>query len=197
MARVARGLPTIVAATVGRIISRWSLQEALLRAILASAASVPVKIGRVAALEPTVENFGNVISDLLRLQGIHVRTNLNTLTSRLRKAKARRALLAHAVWVRHAESRQLGVQETRGTWSAERQARDASRVSKTMMPKFHPIDREYLRQTRRMIEEGIRASYQLNREIVAAQKVLRQTFLQQKFQGYPRERSAGTRRSRR
>jgi hypothetical protein len=66
-----------------------------------------------------------------------------------------------------------------------------------MMPAFHPIDREYLRQTRRMIEECIRASYQLNREIVTAQKLLRQTFLQQALQGYLRKQSAGTRRSRR
>ena len=194
MARVARGLPTIVAATVGRIISRWSLQEAMLRSILASAASVPIKIGRVATLEPRVENFGNVVGDLLRLQGIRVRTNLNALTSRLRKAKARRDLLAHSVWVRHAESRQLGVQETRGIWSAGGPGRDGARVTKKMMPAFHPIDREYLRQTRRMIEEGIRASYQLNREIVAAQKLLRQTFLRHALQAHLREQNAGRRR---
>jgi hypothetical protein len=190
-------LPTIVAATVGRIISRWSLQEAMLRSILASAASVPIKLGRVAALEPRVDTFGNVIGDLLRLQGIEVKTNLNALTSRLRKAKARRDLLAHSVWVRHAESRQLGVQETRGTWGAESPARNASQVAKKIMPRFHPIDREYLRQTRRMIEEGIRASYQLNREIVTAQKLLRQTFLEHALQGYLRKQSAGRRRSRR
>ena len=197
MARVARGLPTIVAATVGRIISRWSLQEALSRAILASAASVPIKIGRVATLEPRVENIGNIVGDLLRMQGIQVKTNLNALTGKLSKAKARRDLLAHSVWVRHAQSRQLGVQETRGTWSAESPARDASRVTRKMAPKFHPIDREYLRQTRRMIEEGIRASYQLNREIVAAQKMLRQTFMQHALQVHLREQNAGRRRSRR
>jgi hypothetical protein len=191
MARVARGLPTFVAATVGRIVSRWSLEEAQLRAILASAASVPIRIGRVATLEPRVENFGNVVGDLLRLQGLQVRTNLPALTHRLRQAKARRDLLAHGVWVRHSESRQLGVQETRGMWSTG----DASRITKKMMPAFHPIDREYLRQTRRMIEECIRTSYQLNREIVAAQKLLRQTFLQHALQSHLRAQAAGKRRS--
>jgi hypothetical protein len=66
-----------------------------------------------------------------------------------------------------------------------------------MVPAFHPIDREYLRQTRRMIEEGIRASYQLNREIVAAQKLLRQTFLQHALQSYLRAQKTGRRRARR
>lgn len=175
MARVTRGLPTIIAATVGRIIARWSLQEAMLRTILAGAAGVHGKIGRVAALEPRIENFSDVVGDLLALHGIQVRTNLNALAGRLKKAKGRRDLLAHGVWVRHAETRRLGVQEAR----------------------FVPIDREYLARTRRMIEEGIRASYQLNREIVAAQKSLRQKYLQQAFQGYLREQSAGTRPSRR
>jgi hypothetical protein len=48
-----------------------------------------------------------------------------------------------------------------------------------------------------MIEESIRASYQLNREIVAAQKLLRQTFLEHAYQVHLREQNAGRRRSRR
>jgi hypothetical protein len=196
MARVARGLPTIIAATVGRIISRWSLQEAMLQSILASAAGVAVRIGRVATLEPKVEDFGSAVSGLLRLQGIEVKTNLNALAKRLINAKARRDLLAHGVWVRHAQSRQLGVQETRGSRRPERQARDALRGT-TKMPPFHAVDREYLRQTRRIIEEGIRASYRLNREIVAAQTLLRQRFVQRASQGDLSERKPGKRRSRR
>ena len=189
MARVARGLPTIIAATVGRIIARWSLQEAMLQTILASAAGVHGKIGRVASLEPRIENFGEAVAELLALHGIPVRTNLNALASRLKKAKARRDLLAHGVWARHAESRRLGVQETRGSWKPG--------LAKSKKPAFVPIDRAYLADTRRMIEEGIRASYQLNREIVAAHKSLRQQFVQRAFQGYVRGQRGGTRRSRR
>jgi hypothetical protein len=175
MARVARGLPTIIAATVGRIIARWSLQEAMLRTILASAAGVHGKIGRVAALEPRIESFGEVVSDLLALQGIQVRTNLKALADRLNKAKGRRDLLANGVWVRHAQSRRLGVQEAR----------------------FVPIDRQYLVRTRRMIEEGIRASYLLNREIVAAHRSSRQQFVQQALQGYRRKQQAAGRNTQR
>jgi hypothetical protein len=45
-------------------------------------------------------------------------------------------------------------------------------------------------RTRRMIEEGIRASYQLNREIVAAQRSLRQQFVRQALHGHLRKQRA-------
>src|ERR1019366_1595635 len=40
MARIARGLPTQIAAGVGRIIARWAYQEMLLRLIATNAANI-------------------------------------------------------------------------------------------------------------------------------------------------------------
>ena len=104
MAKIARGLPTQIAAGVGRIIARWAYQEMLLRLIATNAANINIKTGRIALRDPQIEAFGGFISDILFVEGIKPRTDPRQLANKLKNAKERRDLIAHSVWVRDEKS---------------------------------------------------------------------------------------------
>jgi hypothetical protein len=181
MAKIAKGLPTQIAAGVGRVIVRWAYQEMLLRLIATNAANVNIKTGRIALRDPKNEEFGVFLSDILFVEGLAPQTSSRHLAATLAKAKQRRDLIAHSVWVRDEKSNQLGVQELRGTWD-QGQYPNAPRITKKMRPAFRVIDLHYLRETKSMIDETINISNKLNDEILRLRKVLREALLQRAVQ---------------
>ena len=70
--KIARGLPTNVAAQLGRIIALWSQEEHILRNILANAAGTSIKAVRVAFKDPGTESFANTVRDLLIAEDVEI-----------------------------------------------------------------------------------------------------------------------------
>jgi len=167
-AKTARGLPDKIASAVGRVTHRWALQEHWLKMILIHASGLDPKRGRIALREPRIDEHLTIVGDLLALQSIRVTVDLKALTKKLASAKERRNLITHSVWVRH--DGVLGVQETRGTWEL---GPGKPRASKKMWPAFQPVDRNYLVKLRKDIDETIRLSFGLMKEICDAQAAMR------------------------
>lgn len=147
---VVKGLPSAIAASVGRIVSRWAYQEWLLYSLSYDALGINPKQGRVAVRQPPIGQLMPMIEDLLLLRG--VTANLKQLAKDIQSVKERRDELVHAVWVRPPEG--LAIQDTRGTWKKFHK-RQSYRITKKMQPGFKLITPDYLKTLRADLEETI------------------------------------------
>src|SRR5256885_12021470 len=87
MAKIARGLPTPIAASLGRIIARWAYQEILLTLIVKNSANVDIKTARIALREPKLDELASFLSDILSIRGLKPRQDIATLAKKLKAAK--------------------------------------------------------------------------------------------------------------
>jgi len=194
--KLARGLPTNIAAQLGRIVALWSQEEHVLRNILANAAGTSIKVVRIAFKEPGTESFANTVRDLLIAEDVEITGDgLNIVTNALKNAKERRDILAHSQW--GYDRGFLGVQLTRGTWNLGHLGRNPPRVAKKAHPEFLPIDSAYLSETRRQIRTCIRVTRQLDKTVAAIRRTLQETHLERVFPKNPPGPPSETRRSRR
>lgn len=167
------GIPTNVAAKIGRIIVLWSQLEATLRTILTNASGTNIKVARVIFRDPKVEDFVNVLRDLLMAENyILSNLDLSAIAKQLRDTKERRDILAHSLW--GYSDGTLGVQHTRGTLDLNNLGRNPPRVARKVHPTFLPIDSTYLIETRKMILACMKSIRLLHAQVAAIRAALQQ-----------------------
>lgn len=153
---IAKGLPTVIASGIGRVVTRWAYQDWLINHIAYDVLGITIKQGRIAIrLKQPGQTF-QMIKDLLVLRGLHVPALFGDLLSRIESVKERRDLLAHGVWMK--TPRGLAVQNTRGSWEP---TKDKIRITRRMAPAAQLIDVEYLKTLRTDLEDTIRRTQEL------------------------------------
>ena len=160
MSSARKGLPTNIAASLGRIVSRWAYQESLLYLISYEVLSVTPKQGRVAVRHPRASDVIEMIEDLLLLRGISVAPELTQLKADIVEVLRRRDLLVHSVWLQH--KGKVAIQDTRGKWQRK------PRITKKMQPAPKTITPEYLKRLKDDLESTIARTERLRSAINSA-----------------------------
>lgn len=109
-------LPTLYAAGIGRVISRWAYLEWLLARVTYQALGVNPKHGRIAVREPRGDEYIKMIQDLLRVRGISVPLPDPDFKKRLEHARKERDHVAHGLWLRHPQTNELRLWFTKESW---------------------------------------------------------------------------------
>ncbi len=159
---IAKGLPTNYAASIGRIISRFSYAEWLISYITYKLLNIGPKHGRVAVRTPRVEDGITMIEQLMYLDKIHVSTNIKALKKALTDIENERDMLAHGVWIRHPGFRTWHIQVTKGNWKPDPLS---PKVSRRIKPEGREIKMAYLKDLRARLETAIKELRELAHQI--------------------------------
>lgn len=149
---IAKGLPTNYAASIGRIISRFSYAEWLISFIAYRLLEIGPKQGRVAVRTPRVEDGITMIEQLISLNMIRVSTDVKALKTLLKNIENERDMLAHGVWMRHPGFRTWHIQVTKGNWKPDPLSPP---VSRRIKPEGREIKIAYLKDLRKKLETAI------------------------------------------
>ena len=161
LSKPARGLPSPIAASLGRMIARWSYLEWLLAQILYQMCGVGPKIGRVAMPPPRASDYP------ARLQQVAAILKLDlspfpwaSYEKTLRELKEERDRFAHSIWLKDRREKEYRIQDVRGSWQPDP---TMPSVSKRIMPYGRAVTSGDLNAIRRKIERAIRDARTLSR----------------------------------
>jgi len=185
---VAKGVPTGIAASLGRIVVRWAYQEHVIYTITYMAAGVDVKQGRIAIRQPSIQEQFKMIEDLLAVRGVRFpRGTFSSVGKKAQDVRDRRDSLVHSLWLK--TERGLAYQDLKGpAWNVQGQPdRFNWRTTRKMTPGAVLVDRALLKKLRADLEDCIRETRTLHKACIFALQTLRQTQLAQ------RQKSATTR----
>jgi hypothetical protein len=165
---LARGLPSNVAASIGRTIARHAYLDWVLASIIHNLLGISIKQGRVAVRLPMARTYVTMVKDLMTFLGISVTVNLNSLYKSLEKADGARNSLAHSIFMRD-EAKKLKIQLVRGSWEFGQEYETVKRV---LMPEGRDVTREFLKQQRAHVESALSIALQLHREVKSQLRAL-------------------------
>lgn len=160
--REAKGLPNDIAASLGRMISRFSLLEIILSRIMYDLAGVGPKVGRVAMGAPRVGDYPRRMQQLAEILDIDLSPfPWNEYKKTLENLKVERDVFAHSVWLVNLETGKHIIQETSGVWPAS--PPNTKPLSKKIMPQGRVVTPDDLRKLRKDIDMAIEQARSLRR----------------------------------
>lgn len=157
-------LPDTYCIGIGRIIAHWSYQEWLLQQIINKLLKIGPKQGRIAIGSPRSKDCMKRIFQLVKAENIHVQTNLNDLSEKLKNAERQRDLVGHGIWLQDANTGKIHIQDIAGKLQPPGQRKG---ISKRIVPKSEPIDESKLSKYTEDIKATIALTRQLEAEIDA------------------------------
>lgn len=159
--REATGLPSDIAASLGRMISRFSLLEAILARILYQLVGVDPKRGRVAVGAPRVGDYPKRMQQLAEVIGIDLSPfPWNAYKKTLDNLKEQRDVFAHSVWLVDVETKKYLIQDTSGNWPAPPNTKPLSRK---IVPEGRNVTPSDLRKLRADVDKAIQEAKALAR----------------------------------
>lgn len=159
--REAKGLPNDIAASLGRMISRFSLLEIILSRVMYDLAGVGPKVGRVSMGAPRVGDYPRRMQQLAEILDIDLSPfPWNEYKKTLENLKAERDVFAHSVWLINIETGKHIIQDTSGVWPA---APNTKPLSKKIMPQGRVVTPDDLRKLRKDIDMAIEQARSLRR----------------------------------
>lgn len=159
---IAKGLPANYAASIGRIISRFSYAEWLISFITYRLLEIGPKHGRIAVRTPRVEDGITMIEQLMFLNVIHTSTDVKALKKELKNIENERDMLAHGVWMRHPGFRTWHIQVIKGNWQPDPLSQP---ISRRIKPEGREIKMAYLKDLRKRLELAITDLKQLYHQV--------------------------------
>lgn len=169
--KFATGLPTSIAASLGRMIARYSQLELDLSLTLYALAGVEGKIGRVVIGNPRPVNMLSRMQELAEVLGLDLSPfPWSTFKGELQELKTGRDKFAHSVWAYDSSLKQYLVFVTSGKWS---QGSGPPSRSRKIYPEGMITTAADLKALRTDIEKGIKQAAVLNRFVTIALAVRR------------------------
>lgn len=165
--RTAQGLPSNVAASIGRTLVRYTFLERLLAQIIYDLLCISIKQGRIIVKLPPARQYTSAVEDLLQFHKIYSRFNFRSFSNKLLAADNARNLFAHSMFVK--DEGQLKIQIVRGSWELEQ---DIVSVSRALSPEAKIVDRSFLSSKRAAVEEAIQATREVHVMIKVALQAL-------------------------
>ena len=162
---ITKGLPSAVAASIGRTVARHSYLEWSLAKTIYNLLGISIKQGRAAVRLPAINRYVATVETLMDFHKIQLAFNFNAFGKKILAADHARNALAHSIFVRDKETRQLVIQLVHGNWELDQHTIPVSRV---LNPEGRPVDRRFLAEKRATVEDAIRAADEL-RGLVNAQ----------------------------
>lgn len=155
-------LPANYSTEIGRIIVRWALVEWHLKRLAYDTLQISPKSGRVAVQEPRANNYIIMIEDLLSIRGIKTNIDWKLIRKELDDIESFRNRLAHGIWVKHGNTKEPVLQDTRGKHPNER---DAQQRKARINPMAKRITLQNLRDYTKRTEAAVSALNQLREDL--------------------------------
>jgi hypothetical protein len=159
-------IPQTVAASIGRVVYKWTIQENMLRQIAYRLVGTDNKIGRVAIRTPRAKDFPAMYRDLLYIRKIKIKHNPNSLSAKLEGAEKLRDLVAHSAIVTASDMPGIFFQQIAGNWSNHP---DVPNMNTRIVPQMLPV-KQVLRDARNAIGRTLTITRKLDRRIRKAMR---------------------------
>jgi hypothetical protein len=166
---ITKGLPSAVAASIGRTVVRHSYLEWSLAKTIYNLLGISIKQGRAAVRLPAINRYVATVETLMEHLDIQIVFNFNTLGKKIVAADNARNTLAHSIFVRDKETKQLKIQLVHGNWELDQHTIPVSRV---LNPEGKPVDRRFLAEKRATVEAAICVADELRRLLNAQLQAL-------------------------
>lgn len=121
---------------------------------------------RVVLREPRAEERLEMALDIFAIKGIAVKSDTEALKSILSRAAQKRDWLAHGIWLRHPNSKQLYLRVTRGSWPKSHTRGEV--IKRAVFPQSIPYSATDCRETLSLIERALSEVEKLGRELDGA-----------------------------
>lgn len=172
LSRPARGLPSPIAASLGRLIARWSYLEWLLAQVLYQMCGVGPKIGRVAMPPPRASDYPARLQQVASILKLDLSPfPWSAYEKTLRELKEERDRFAHSIWLKDRGEKAYRIQDVRGSWQPDP---TMPSVSKRIMPHGRTVTSAELNAIRRRIEGAIKNARELSRFVSISLQVAAQ-----------------------
>jgi hypothetical protein len=122
-----------------------------------------IKAGRTAVRTSQTRHYVRTIEDLMQLHGVAMDIG-GSFAKKLDAADRARNELAHSLFSRDPEGR-LHIQLVSGAWTL---GEDVLPVRRTLQPETKRVDRAYLTNKRRTVDDAIKATKHVRSEILRA-----------------------------
>lgn len=129
-------VPASIAREIGRVIVSFAHLEWMVDRMLYFVLDVDDDIGRISVKDQDGAEQFKLLRRLLRLKGITVKMDLNSIAADIRSCQAQRNDIAHSVWLKSPYTNNLMICLFRGEWSKEDDVEEKSR-------KLNPEGRPY------------------------------------------------------
>ncbi len=181
-------IPPVMAKLIGDITARFALVEHLLKEITRKLVGMDPKLGRVSVRQPRLEDFVDMIKEILEIEQIAHPANLDALRTRLKRAERYRDMVAHTVWQRHPETKEIYARRLSGHWPKTHPKHGG--VSRRIVPEIVLVTPKLMRIERTELDKLVtdlkRMDRLLNVELRALHKRLCERLLQDR--GLPDQR---------
>ena len=162
-------IPSALACLVGQIMARFTFIEYQLKAVVSMLGRVrDNKLRRIILRTPRVEEYIDMVQELVELEQFTLTSNLAKLKGQLKQAESQRNLYAHTVWQKHPKTRAIIASKTRGSWPKSDPIRPG--VSRKIAPESVPVTKESLRKVRDAMDALISDLNGLHADAVRALK---------------------------
>ena len=159
-AQFAKDIPAPIAASLGRMIARFSYLEWRMAKTMFNLCGVDPKIGRIAIGAPRISDYPSRMKQVAYVVGLDLSPfPWSALEKILREVKEERDTFAHSVWLKHSKRGVYMIQDTRGSW----QTASGEKISKRIHPEGRKITAQDLIALRNEIEKAIHQADDLAR----------------------------------
>ena len=167
---LAHGLPSNIAASIGRTLVRHTYMESLQRAAVNLLLEISIKQGRVAVRLPQAKAYPKLIQTLLQFHGHYSNViKFKNLALALDAADNARNILAHSLIMKDPKIGKYRIQIVRGSWELDQ---DVFSVSRALQPETPILDRAFLKARRAEVEAGIKLAKQLLKLVAVTMRAL-------------------------
>jgi hypothetical protein len=162
-------LPEAIASGIGRAIARHSYMEWVLGQVLYSLLEISIKQGRAVVQRPQPRQYAASIQGLCAFQKIECKFDFDDLSRRIDAADRMRDALVHSVYMRDANVRGDRIHLVHGSWA---RAQEAEVIKTGEWPQTPVLDRAFLSQMRKVIEDAVDRAEDLQKIIDASLREL-------------------------
>lgn len=114
---IAKKLPPTLTREIGRVIYAYSRVELNFKTIIYAILNIDPKSGRITVREPRGKEYVDTIQELMIVRGRQpVKAWWKNFRDSTERVRTGRDQVAHGIWLRDKQSRQLLLRITRGSW---------------------------------------------------------------------------------
>lgn len=117
--KVIQKLPVSLSREIGKVAVKCAFLEHYISTILYDCLPVPHKEGRLAVIQPRLEDYPDLIKDVLSLKGIKCKTKTKKLSIRLRKIRVERNAIIHGLFMKEKGTKRILLRNLGGSWSID------------------------------------------------------------------------------
>lgn len=173
-AEIVHDLPDDLAAAIGHAMVKYARLEHALTMLIALLLQLNKTEARIALREPRAADRLDIALDLFAIKGIAVRLDVSLLKGLVTETTSGRDLLGHGIWLRHPETGQLYVRQTKGKWPKNLSKNET--VKRSVFPQAFPYSADECRKTIATVEKALSLISELGAELDDALRTFPERF---------------------